>query len=232
MYVLVNKLVVSIFVPVEVFECLMLYMNRMMQYDNEAGLIAALKKGEHSAYSYLFSKYYKDLVLYGGTIIPNQEVCEDIVQDIFLYMWDNRERLKIESLKSYLIKSVKNSCLDELKHGKIVNEHIEFIIKQNLLENNDTEEYILFSELNASLQQAIEKLPEDEKITFKMSKEKGMKYQQIAGELGVSVRTVEVRIAKSIVRLKTLLKDFFCYVIIYFRKMVVGRFKLIVIITQ
>lgn len=218
MYVLVNKLVVSIFVPVEVFECLMLYMNRMMQYDNEAELIAALKKGEHSAYSYLFSKYYKDLVLYGGTIIPNQEVCEDIVQDIFLYMWDNRERLKIETLKSYLIKSVRNSCLDELKHGKIVNEHIEFIIKQNLLENNDTEEYILFSELNASLQQAIEKLPEDEKITFKMSKEKGMKYQQIAGELGVSVRTVEVRIAKSIVRLKTLLKDFFVMLLFIFAK--------------
>ena len=120
--------------------------------------------------------------------------------------------------KKYRTLAVSSVRSKGIKHGKIVNEHIEFIIKQNLLENNDTEEYILFSELNASLQQAIEKLPEDEKITFKMSKEKGMKYQQIAGELGVSVRTVEVRIAKSIVRLKTLLKDFFVMLLFIFAK--------------
>lgn len=184
-------------------------MRKIIQYDNESELVTALKNGEHDAYSYLFSKYYRDLVLYGGTIIQNQEICEDIVQNIFLHIWDNRESIKIESLKSYLIKSVKNSCLDEIKHYKIINEHTDFVIRQNSLETNDTEEYILFSELNTKLQEAIEKLPEDEKITFKMSRMEEMKYQQIAEELNVSVRTVEVRISKSMKRLKELLKDFF-----------------------
>ena len=84
-------------------------MKRIIQYDNEFELIVALKKGEHDAYSYLFSKYYNDLVLYGGTIIQNQEVCEDIVQNIFLYIWDNRESIQIKSLKSYLLRAVRNS---------------------------------------------------------------------------------------------------------------------------
>lgn len=184
-------------------------MKKIIQYDNESELIIALKNGEHEAYSYLFSKYYKDLVLYGGTIIQNQEVCEDIVQNIFMYIWDNRENIKIDSLKSYLIKSVKNSCLDEVKHYKIIDAHAELVIRQNSLENNDTEEYVLFSELNTKLQEAIDKLPEVEKVAFTMSRIKEMKYQQISGELNVSVRTVEVRIAKSIKHLKELLKDFF-----------------------
>lgn len=184
-------------------------MKKIIQYDNESELISALKKGEHEAYSYLFSRYYKDLVLYGGTIIQDQEICEDIVQNLFLHIWENREIIKIESLKSYLLKSVKNSCLDEIKHNKIINEHTDFIIRQNSLESNSTEEYILFSEVNTKLLEAIEKLPEDEKITFKMSRIKEIKYQQIADELNVSVRTVEVRISKSIKHLKEMLKDFF-----------------------
>ena len=53
----------------------------MTKFENEFDLITAIKDGDHNAYSYLFSKYYKDLVLYGGTIIPNQEICEDIVQN-------------------------------------------------------------------------------------------------------------------------------------------------------
>lgn len=184
-------------------------MKKIMQYDNESELISALKKGEHEAYSYLFSKYYKDLVLYGGTIVQNQEICEDIVQNLFLHIWENREIIQIESLKSYLLKSVRNSCLDEIKHNKIINEHTDFVIRQNSLESNSTEEYILFSEINTKLLEAIEKLPEDEKITFKMSRIKEIKYQQIANELNISVRTVEVRISKSIKHLKEMLKDFF-----------------------
>lgn len=191
-------------------------MKRIIQYDNEFELIVALKKGEHDAYSYLFSKYYNDLVLYGGTIIQNQEVCEDIVQNIFLYIWDNRESIQIKSLKSYLLRAVRNSCFDEIKHYKIVNEHTDFVTRQNTLEINDTEEYILFSELNAKLQEAIEMLPEEEKITFKMSRIHEMKYQQIADELQVSVRTVEVRIAKSIKHLKELLTDFFPFLLFIF----------------
>lgn len=184
-------------------------MKKIMQYDNESELISALKKGEHEAYSYLFSKYYKDLVLYGGTIVQNQEICEDIVQNLFLHIWENREIIQIESLKSYLLKSVRNSCLDEIKHNKIINEHTDFVIRHNSLESNSTEEYILFSEINTKLLEAIEKLPEDEKITFKMSRIKEIKYQQIANELNISVRTVEVRISKSIKHLKEMLKDFF-----------------------
>lgn len=63
----------------------------MTKFENEFDLITAIKDGDHNAYSHLFSKYYKDLVLYGGTIIPNQEICEDIVQNIFIYIWENRK---------------------------------------------------------------------------------------------------------------------------------------------
>ena len=138
----------------------------MTKFENEFDLITAIKDGDHNAYSYLFSKYYKDLVLYGGTIIPNQEICEDIVQNIFIYIWENRKNIKIDSLKSYLIRAVRNSCLDEIKHNKIMNEYSTFILTQNNIFNNDTEEYILYSELNIQIQQAIQKLPVDERTAL------------------------------------------------------------------
>lgn len=96
-----------------------------------------------------------------------------------------------------------------------MNEYNTFILTQNNILNNDTEEYILYSELSIQIQQAIQKLPTDERTAFEMSKIKGIKHQQIADELNISVRTVEVRISKSLKHLKLLLKDFFIILFIF-----------------
>lgn len=173
----------------------------------DAQLLARLKENNHKSYSILFQTYYKDLVLFAGSMIQDKSVCEDIVQNIFLKLWNERENLTIEtSLKSYLIRATRNSCIDHIRHKKIVDNYAgEFLHVNN---NYTTEEYILHSDLYHHLQEAIAKLPEKPREAFILSRFKDMKYKDIAKMLNVAERTVEDRISKALSQLRVELKDF------------------------
>jgi len=183
----------------------------------ELQLLARMKQDCEESFSILFNIYYKDLVLYAGSIIYDQFVCEDIVQSILLKLWNDRHTLLVEtSLKSYLLRSVKNSCLDKIRHQKIVDNHAAAASFSRFSEN-ETENYVLYSDLREQLEKAIEKLPEKYKEIFILSREKELKYKEIAEELSISVRTVEDRMSKALAQLRILLKDFLItYILIFF----------------
>lgn len=175
----------------------------------EKELLERLKQNDHSAFSLIFREYYKDLVYYGGSIIPEKELVEDIIQNLFLKLWNERQIIIIEtSFKSYLLKAVKNSCLDELRHREIVNIHQEFILQYNVHCDDNTYDYIFHSDLKERLDAAILQLPPNCRETFELSRLKGMKYKDIALKQNISVRTVDVRISKALSILRFVLKDF------------------------
>lgn len=172
-------------------------------------LLVGLRKGNNKAFSQLFTAYYKDLVLFGGNFLPDRAMCEDIVQSVFLRLWNDRASLQIEtSLKSYLLRSVRNSCLDELRHRDIIHQHETYTLSVNVLEDVDTEHYILYSDLSRHLEEALGELPEVYREAFEMNRFEGLKYKEIAARLDVSERTVEVRIGKALELLRILLKEF------------------------
>lgn len=181
----------------------------------EYTLLIELKKGNKQAYSILFNKYYRDLVLFGGNFLPNKSLCEDIVQNIFLKLWRDREVLVIEtSLKSFLLRSVQNSCLDELRHKGVVREHESYSSTFGASDNIDTENYVLYSDLHNHLNDALSKLPESCRQAFEMNRLEGLKYREIAEKLNVSERTIEVRIGKALSLLRNHLKEFFVTIFI------------------
>lgn len=180
-------------------------------------LLAGLKQGNKEIFSFLFTAYYKDLVLFGGSFIPDRMVCEDIVQSVFLRLWNDRDTLEIEtSLKSYLLKAVRNRCLDELRHRDVVREHETYILSNSVLDDIDTENYILYSDLHEHLDEALHKLPEPYRAAFEMNRFEGLKYKEIALRLNVSERTVEVRIGKALELLREYLKEFFLWILLLF----------------
>lgn len=84
---------------------------------NEQNLLLKLSQGSSRAFAELFHYYYKDLVLFAGSYVKNITESEDIVQEVFIKLWTGRkDASKISSLKAFLLKSVQNSCLDELRH--------------------------------------------------------------------------------------------------------------------
>ncbi|GGJ93168.1 RNA polymerase sigma-70 factor [Parabacteroides faecis] len=176
-------------------------------------VMSALRQDSKEAFSLLFQTYYTDLVLFCGNFVKDKDSCEDIVQSIFLKLWNDRKNIQIEiSLKSYLLKAVRNSCLDEFRHIEIVRQY-ETEYGSSVLDNYDTENYILYSDLYAHLSRALEKIPDLYKEAFVLNRFEGLKYREIAEKLNVSERTVEVRVSKTLDLLRKQLKDFFVFLI-------------------
>ncbi len=176
----------------------------------ERYLLEELKRGNKAAFTLLFRRYYRDLVIFAGNFLHDKGRCEDIIQNAFLKLWYHREEFVIDSsFRSFMLRSVQNSCLDELRHRKVVREHESFSESADINENLDTENYILYSDLKSSLDEALKKLPDVCREAFELNRFEGLKYKEIAGRLNVSERTVEVRIGKAIGLLRHYLKAFF-----------------------
>lgn len=189
----------------------------MARIQNEDILINEIKRDSTEAFSMIFCAYYQDMVLFAGTYIKDRAECEDIVQQIFQRLWISRNGLMIEtSLKSYLLRAVRNECLDFLRHQKIVSEHIAQQLLISSITDNDTENYILYSELKEKLDDALAQLPPIDREIFDLSRFQNMKYKEIAAKYHISVRTVEVHIAKVLKYLNENLKDSYLEYILFY----------------
>ncbi|MCK9205714.1 MAG: RNA polymerase sigma-70 factor [Salinivirgaceae bacterium] len=183
---------------------------------NDNQLVERLCNDDKSAFTFIFTKYYKDLVVFSFSFTRNLQASEEIVQDRFLKLWEHRNGLVVQtSLKSYLLKSVQNQSLDWLRHLKVKTNFASVILEHPVLSENNTENYILHSELQDKLAEALAKFPEPYSQAFKMNRFDALNYQEIAKKLGVSVRTVEVRISKALLLLREELKDFLLLVVAF-----------------
>ncbi len=183
----------------------------------EKVLISKIKEGDSKAFSNVFTAYYKDLVIYAEKFTRDLNVAEEIVQGTFLKLWEIRESLSIKtSIKSYLLKSVHNKCIDWYRHETIVRIYHDSMKEYSISLNYDTDNYILSSELHEQIETALAKLPEELSEVYKMNRNRGLKYHEIAALQGVSVRTIEVRIGKALHMLRNYLKEYFVVVIFLF----------------
>lgn len=181
-------------------------------------LLEKLKKDDQSAFTIIFTRYYQDMVRFSFGLTRNQDSSEEIVQEVFLKLWENRNSLLIHnSLKSFLLKTVQNRSIDSLRHVNITNKYASSVLEHPILSENDTENYILHSELEANFNHAMAKIPALFAEAFRLSRIENHNYQEIAKELDVSIRTVEVRIAKALNLLRKELRDFLVLVLMLFQ---------------
>lgn len=174
----------------------------------EKALIQKIRKGNQAAFATIFSLYYKDLVVFSFSYTRNMEVAEELVQDLFVRLWEKHTSLDItSSLKAFLLKSVQNACFNWIKHHAMVQKHSMILAKSMLLADEETEHYILHSDLQNRLNEALEKLPEEQREVFRLNRLDQLRYEDIAQKYGVSIRTIEVRMAKALQFLRKELID-------------------------
>lgn len=175
---------------------------------NDQQIIELIRHDNHMAFSMLFERWYKELVMYAHIFIHDTDKCEDIVQSVFARLWENRHKLKINtSAPAYLHSSVKNHCLNILKHDKIRNEYKIYVTAfQDDFE--DLNKGLNFKECLEKFNRSVDELPEKYREIFILSRIHGFKYDEIASRIGISKRTVEERMKKAIFILKSLMKDF------------------------
>jgi len=174
-----------------------------------------LRSGDIQLYEMIFRTHYEPLCNYAFTFVADRDVAEEIVQGTFLYLWEKREAMEIHSsLKSYLYTSVRNRCLNEIKRRKVRQEHINRELLSADTSSESVSEEIAALELEERIQLAIEKLPEQCRMVFKLSRFEELKYAEIAEHLSISVKTVENHMGKALRIMREQLKEYLPLIIL------------------
>jgi len=161
--------------------------------------------GNHVAYEQMFRSYYERLCNYALRIMSDSNEAEEMVQQVFVKIWDKRENFEVKlSLKSYLYKAVYNTCLNRLKQMKNTSGKISASIPHQVVETGN----LMMKELEKNIVNAINKLPEQCRIIFKLSRFEELKYAEIAEHLNLSVKTVENQMGKALKVLRQELKEY------------------------
>lgn len=169
---------------------------------------AIIQGGDQSAFEAVFREHYAALCGFARRLVDDPAVSEELVQDLFVQLWEKRETLSLEtSLRSYLFTATRNSCLNHLKHLQVRVRHEDHVKLQALPLADDPSEVLQAAELQARLRLAIDELPDRCGEIFKMSRFEGLKYDEIAERLNLSPRTVEVQIGKALRLLREALAD-------------------------
>ncbi|MBB5619220.1 RNA polymerase sigma-70 factor (ECF subfamily) [Pedobacter cryoconitis] len=163
---------------------------------------------DDAVFEHLFKTHYKALHVYVNTMIRDEEMAEEIVQNRFMKFWEKRDLLNIQtSVKAYLYKCVHNDTLNFLKHEKVKIRHQNFTIHATQ-ESEPASHRVELNELASKVHTAMEDLPEQCRLIFHMSRFEELKYREIADQLGLSVKTVETQMGKALRILRLKLVDF------------------------
>ena len=182
-----------------------------MDLTEDRELYNKLKTGDEQAFQILFRKYYSSMCHFARQFLNDNELAEETVQDMFVKIWEKRALLNIEtSVKHYLFRSIRNHCLNQIQHEKIKKQYANAIIESSHQEKN-TEQYYLEVGLVQRIEKSIDSLPPKRKEIFRLSREQGMKYKEIAEALDISVKTVEAQMGLALKHLREELKDFSNY---------------------
>lgn len=174
-------------------------------------------KYDDAAFEQLFKAHFKALHAYASVMLHYDSHAEEIVQGMFLKLWEKRNDLDVQiSIKAYLYKCVYNDCLNYLSHKKIVlkyQDHAAFTMNGH---SGRTSDKLELEELQARLREALNELPEQCRTIFQMSRFEELKYREIADQLGLSVKTIENQMGKALKILRLKLVDFLPSILLLF----------------
>ncbi len=178
--------------------------------------IHKLINGDQSALEELFNYYYPRLYNFSKSFLKIEEGIDDILQEVFIKIWQNRESIKKpDTFNSYIFTITKNLLLNELRRKLSDSKTKSEIQNRSLAEEYHQFEQIEFKELKEKLDFEIENLPEKQKEIFILSRKEGLSHKEIAEKLKISTKTVEYHIRQSINILKNKISDFGTIAILY-----------------
>ena len=162
-------------------------------------IVGKIRQGDVEQFELLFRSSYVSLVRYAKNLIKDHDTAEEIVQDLFFRLWQDREKLNIESsLNGYLFRSVHNRCLHFIEHNRVVERHAEEMSYRPSESQESPADILHYKELQSRIAKILERLPERCGQIFYMSRFEGLKYTEIAEKLSVSIKTVESNMGRAL----------------------------------
>ena len=161
-----------------------------MTFKNKTFLAHQLKLGNEKAYDFLMNSYYKSLCTYARTLTNDGNLAEDIVQNVFVEIWENKKNINPNySIKSYLYKSVYNEFIDQYRKNKpVIYLEKKYLEAIDLVVENEKRD---ISELLELLEKEIQNLPPKCRKIFLLNKKEGLTHIEISEHLNISIKTIE-----------------------------------------
>ena len=167
-------------------------------------LLGEIKNRNRKVFEALFYEYYPHLIRYAEGFVFDKQACEDIVQNLFIYFWENTQYIEIShSLKSYFYQSVKNRCLNYIRDIQVLDKH-KILYIEALLNEDDSPGWVDLEILN-KIQEAIAQLPEQMGELFKQKYLYGRKLQEIAEINNISENTVKTQLQRAKEKMRKML---------------------------
>lgn len=180
----------------------------IMKKTDDILLLKLIQSGDEQAFKYLFDTYFVSLCRYMHLYLDDRQEVEELVLDLFMYVWEHREHINIHlSLKAYLFQAARNKCLNCLRDRKqtLSLDEVGDVFK------DETASALEVEELNRLIAEAILSLPDKCRNVFRKSREENLTNQEIADEMQISVKTVEAQITKALKRIKGFLDEQYFY---------------------
>ncbi len=172
-----------------------------MIFLEDTELMERLRAGDDLALKVIYKKYWNQLYTSAFKMLQDQQACEDIIQDLFINLWNKREQIEIKaSLKSYLFASVRYEVYRQVRHGSVREDIFENI--QDRLQTTSEYGNIEHRELLSYINSIVNNLSEKCKVVFKLSREEQLSHKEIATKLDISTKTVENHLNKALRQLR------------------------------
>lgn len=185
---------------------------------SEKQVLETLRQGNESAFEMIFRTYYQPLCRYAYSFLQDKEEAEEVVQSAFITIWEKRNNLSIEtSFKSYLYRMVRNTCLNVIKHEKVKQQHVAHELAVTEVAYEAVDHKVQAAELEIKITEAMKTLPEQCRLVFQLSRFEELKYQEIADQLDISVKTVENHMGKALRLMREQLKDYLPLFLIFMK---------------
>ncbi len=153
-----------------------------------------------------FKEYFKPLVNFAFKFLNDIEASKEIVHEVFLNVWENRNKIDPEkSLKSYLYTSVNNRSLNYIRDNKKFVRDELMLLNEQSIEQQDN---FISSEIQRIIEKTLAELPPKARVVFELSRYENLKYKEIAEKLGISQKTVETHISRALKDLRLNLKNY------------------------
>jgi RNA polymerase sigma-70 factor (ECF subfamily) len=166
-----------------------------------------IKLDDKASLEKIYRQYWSKLYIYAFNVLREREICEDIVQEIFVDLWIKRNDVQIYDINSYLYQSVKHQIFNHFRKSKYKK---QLLMKFNRLNTKyEIEELYEKKELKAIVKNAISKLPQQRKMIFQMSRYEGLSNKEISENLNISLQTVKNQISASLRFIRKSLNNFY-----------------------
>lgn len=166
----------------------------------------------------LFRLHYSKLCSYANLFLNDPDASEDVVQEVFFKLWNNREELVITTtIKSYLFRAVRNGCLNVIDHLSIRDAYK--VANEEDMQESESRfiDEAIVSELEQRIKETIDRLPAERRKIFILSRFEGLKYKEIADRLNISVKTVENQMYQALKFLRENLVDYLPLILLLFK---------------